>query len=58
MIFILAYTLDPVTAGLKHHDVQFARDLLRRAISDAGEYAAMIRAAVPRWEKAYGVKMV
>ena len=39
-------------------DVQRARDLLRRAISDAGEYAAMVRAAISRWEKRYCVKMV
>jgi uncharacterized protein (TIGR02646 family) len=58
MVFVVAYTLDPITAGLKHQDVQDARDLLRRAVSDAGEYAAMVRAAIPRWEKRYGVQMV
>ncbi len=58
IIFVFAYTLDSITAGLKHQDVQLARDHLRRARLDAGEYAAMVRAAIPRWEKQYGVKKV
>ena len=58
LAFFVAYALDPNEAALVPQDVQRARDLLRRAISDAGEYAAMVRAAIPRWEKRYCVKMV
>ncbi len=56
--FVLAYALAPEEAAALHNEVQLARDLLRRAISDAGEYAAMVRAAIPQWEMHYGVQMV
>lgn len=58
LIFFLAYKNVPKKAAPPSTEVQDARDLLRRAISDAGEYAAMVRAAIPRWEKQYRVKMV
>ena len=58
LIFFLAYKNVPKKAAPPSTEVQDARDLLRRAVSDAGEYAAMVRAAIPRWEKQYRVKMV
>jgi uncharacterized protein (TIGR02646 family) len=57
MVFVVAYALAPQPPARLPEDVQLARDLLRRAVSDAGEYAAMVRAAIPRWEKKYGVRM-
>ena len=50
-VFLVAYVLPSGGA-----EVQSARDVLRRALEDAGEYAAMVRAAIPRWEQQYGVR--
>jgi uncharacterized protein (TIGR02646 family) len=58
MIFFVAYKLPLPNTAILPEEVQRARDLLRRAISDAGEYAAMVRAAIPQWEKKYRVQMV
>ena len=54
--FVLAYALPPAQAALLTEEVQLARDVLHRAAEDAGEYAAMVRAAIPRWEKQHGVR--
>jgi uncharacterized protein (TIGR02646 family) len=56
-VFLVA-TLSPSNAVIPPEEVQLARDLLRQALSDAGEYAAMVRAAIPEWEKKYRVQMV
>lgn len=52
LTFLVAFVLRAPRA-----EARSARDLLRRAVSDAGEYAAMVRAAIPGWEKEYGVQM-
>lgn len=57
-LFVLVYTPALEKAAPLPDVVQLARDLLRRAVSDAGEYAAMVRAAIPHWEKKYGVQRV
>lgn len=55
--FVVAFALSPTEAALIPHEVRDARALLHRAVSDQGEYAAMVRAAIPRWEREFGVRM-
>ncbi len=54
--FVLAYALSPEQAAMLAEEVGLARDVLRRALEDGGEFAAMVRAALPRWERQYGVR--
>jgi uncharacterized protein (TIGR02646 family) len=54
--FVLAYTLSPEEAATLVEEVRLARDVLRRALEDGGEFVAMVRAALPRWERQYGVR--
>jgi uncharacterized protein (TIGR02646 family) len=57
-VFVLAYVLGPDDAARLASDVADARRLLQRAATDEGQYAAMVRAAIPRWERKYKVKAV
>jgi len=54
--FVIAHALSPTESAVLIEEVRDARDVLRRAVADAGEFAAMVRAAIPVWEKEYGVR--
>jgi len=55
--FVIAHVLSAVEAAVLSEEVRDAKDVLQRALDDAGEFAAMVRAAIPAWEKEYGVQV-
>lgn len=56
LIFFLAFALEAKDAARASEEVEEARAILRRAVEDGGEYAAMVRAAIPRWKREYGIQ--
>ena len=56
--FVLAYALSPSESAKLAAEIQLARALLGRAVADSGQYAAMVRVAIPAWEQEFGVRAV